>query len=152
VLSKTGLLPGSLVLEITESMLIDNIDETIVVLNSLRQRGIALSIDDFGTGYSSLSYLYRFPIHNLKIDRSFVSQMAISPSHEKIVHTIVTLGRQLGFNAIAEGIETSQQVTILKRLGCDFGQGYWFSKPQPAAEVENWLTQSSAHYRPHPVS
>ncbi|TVQ06566.1 MAG: EAL domain-containing protein [Leptolyngbya sp. DLM2.Bin27] len=156
LLSKTGLLPSGLVLEITESMLIDNIDETIGVLNGLRQRGIALSIDDFGTGYSSLSYLYRFPIHNLKIDRSFVSQITISPRHENIVQTIVTLGRQLGFSAIAEGIETAEQVTILKRLGCDFGQGYWFGKPQPAAEVETWLTQSSAQasapFWPHPVS
>ncbi|PZV21787.1 MAG: PAS domain S-box protein [Leptolyngbya sp.] len=152
ILSKTGLLPSSLVLEITESMLIDNIDDTIMVLNGLRQRRISLSIDDFGTGYSSLSYLYRFPVNNLKIDQSFVSQMATSPSHEKIVHTIINLGRQLGFSAIAEGIETPQQVNTLKRLGCDLGQGYWFGKPRPAAEVSTWLSQSSAHYRPHAVS
>ncbi|MBD1875694.1 EAL domain-containing protein [Nodosilinea sp. FACHB-131] len=152
ILSKTGLLPHSLVLEITESMLIDNIDDTIRVLNGLRQRGIALSIDDFGTGYSSLSYLYRFPISSLKIDRSFVGQMNSSPSHETIVHTIINLGRQLGFRAIAEGIETSQQVSTLKRLGCDYGQGYWFGKPQTAADLEAWLTQSTAHYRPYPVS
>ncbi len=152
ILSKTGLLPHSLVLEITESMLIDNIDDTIVVLNGLRQRHISLSIDDFGTGYSSLSYLYRFPINNLKIDRSFVSQMATSPSHEKIVHTIINLGRQLGFSAIAEGIETPQQVNTLKCLGCDLGQGYWFGKPRPADEVATWLSQSSARYRPRVVS
>ncbi|WP_017299419.1 bifunctional diguanylate cyclase/phosphodiesterase [Nodosilinea nodulosa] len=152
VLAKTGLSPGSLVLEITESMLIDNIDETIVVLNGLRRRGIALSIDDFGTGYSSLSYLYRFPINTLKIDRSFVSQMDTSPSHEKIVHTIINLGRQLGFRAIAEGIETPQQVSTLKRLTCDYGQGYWFGKPQTATDVEAWLMQASAYYRPHSIS
>lgn len=152
ILQKTGLVPPSLVLEITESMLIDNIDDTIRVLSGLRQRGIALSIDDFGTGYSSLSYLYRFPINNLKIDRSFVSQMEASPSHETIVHTIINLGRQLGFRAIAEGIETSQQVNTLKRLGCDYGQGYWFGKPQTAADIETWLAQSSAQYRPYPVS
>ena len=152
VLAKTGLRPHSLVLEITESMLIDNIDDTITVLNGLRQRGIALSIDDFGTGYSSLSYLYRFPIDSLKIDRSFVSQMDTSPSYEKIVHTIINLGRQLGFKAIAEGIETPQQVNTLKRLSCDYGQGYWFGKPQAAAAIEAWLTQANAHYHPHPVS
>ncbi|WP_317034276.1 EAL domain-containing protein [Nodosilinea sp. E11] len=151
VLAKTKLSPHNLVLEITESMLIDNIDDTIAVLNGVRQRGIALSIDDFGTGYSSLSYLYRFPINSLKIDRSFVSQMETSPSHETIVHTIINLGRQLGFRAIAEGIETPQQVNTLKRLSCDFGQGYWFSRPQPAADVETWLTQSIAYYRPQPV-
>ncbi|MBD2233980.1 bifunctional diguanylate cyclase/phosphodiesterase [Phormidium tenue] len=152
ILNKTGLLAHSLVLEITESMLIDNIDDTIRVLNGLRQRGIALSIDDFGTGYSSLSYLYRFPINSLKIDRSFVGQMNTSPSHETIVHTIINLGRQLGFRAIAEGIETPQQVSTLKRLGCDYGQGYWFGKPQSATDLEAWLTQSTAHYRPYPVS
>ncbi|MFQ4135159.1 putative bifunctional diguanylate cyclase/phosphodiesterase, partial [Nodosilinea sp. PGN35] len=152
ILQETELLPRSLVLEITESMLIDNIDDTIHVLNGLRQRGIALSIDDFGTGYSSLSYLYRFPISSLKIDRSFVSQMETSPSHETIVHTIINLGRQLGFQAIAEGIETPQQVNTLKRLGCDYGQGYWFGKPQAAAAVELWLTQPTAYYRPYPVS
>jgi len=151
LLRKTGLPPSSLVLELTESMLIDNIDDTIAVLNGLRQRGIALSIDDFGTGYSSLSYLYRFPITSLKIDRSFVSQMATSPSHEKIVHTIINLGRQLGFRAIAEGIETSHQVSTLKRLNCDYGQGYWFGKPQPAADVEGWLAQATAYYRPQVV-
>lgn len=152
ILSRTGLLAHSLVLEITESMLIDNIDDTIRVLNGLRQRGIALSIDDFGTGYSSLSYLYRFPISSLKIDRSFVAQMNTSPSHETIVHTIINLGRQLGFRAIAEGIETPQQVSTLKRLSCDYGQGYWFGKPQTAADLEAWLTESTAHYRPYPVS
>ncbi|MBW4482242.1 MAG: EAL domain-containing protein [Tildeniella torsiva UHER 1998/13D] len=152
ILQTTGILSASLVLEITESMLIDNIDDTIHVLNGLRRRGIALSIDDFGTGYSSLSYLYRFPINNLKIDRSFVSQMQTSPGHETIVHTIINLGRQLGFRAIAEGIETPQQVNTLKRLGCDYGQGYWFGKPQAAADIETWLAQSSAHYRPYPVS
>jgi diguanylate cyclase (GGDEF)-like protein len=152
ILSRTGLLAHSLVLEITESMLIDNIDGTIRVLNGLRQRGIALSIDDFGTGYSSLSYLYRFPISSLKIDRSFVGQMNTSPSHETIVHTIINLGRQLGFRAIAEGIETPQQVSTLKRLGCDHGQGYWFGKPQAAVDIDTWLAQSRAHYRPYPVS
>jgi diguanylate cyclase (GGDEF)-like protein/PAS domain S-box-containing protein len=152
VLHKTGLSPRSLVLEITESMLVDNIDDTIAVLHGLRQRGIALSIDDFGTGYSSLSYLHRFPISSLKIDRSFVSQMETSPSHEKIVHTIINLGRQLGFRAIAEGIETPEQVNTLKRLNCDYGQGYWFSKPQAAADVEVWLTNAIAHYRPQAVS
>ncbi|MBE9159651.1 EAL domain-containing protein [Nodosilinea sp. LEGE 06152] len=152
VLHNANLSPRSLVLEITESMLIDNIDDTITVLNGLRQRGIALSIDDFGTGYSSLSYLYRFPITSLKIDRSFVSQMETSLSHEKIVHTIINLGRQLGFRAIAEGIETSEQVSALKRLGCDCGQGYWFGRPQPAAEVDSWLAQATTYYRPHPVA
>ncbi|MGB3199362.1 MAG: EAL domain-containing protein, partial [Nodosilinea sp.] len=152
VLHNANLSPRSLVLELTESMLIDHIDDTIMVLNGLRQRGIGLSIDDFGTGYSSLSYLYRFPITSLKIDRSFVSQMETSLSHEKIVHTIINLGRQLGFQAIAEGIETAEQVNALKRLGCNYGQGYWFGRPQPAAEVDSWLAQTTTYYRPQPVA
>jgi EAL domain-containing protein (putative c-di-GMP-specific phosphodiesterase class I) len=78
--------------------------------------------------------------------------METSLSHETIVHTIINLGRQLGFRAIAEGIETSEQVSALKRLGCDYGQGYWFGRPQPAAEIDSWLTQATAYYRPYPVA
>ncbi len=151
ILPKAGLPPRSLALELTESMLIDHIDDTMTVLNGLHQRGIFLSIDDFGTGYSSLSYLYQFPIDNLKIDQSFISQMETSSSHEKIVHTIITLGRQLGFRAIAEGIETPQQVATLRRLGCHYGQGYWFGRPQSATDVEAWLTTATAQYQSHPL-
>lgn len=142
ILAHTGLSPQSLVLEITESMLIDDIQATLTVLHALRQRSIALSIDDFGTGYSSLSYLYQFPINHLKIDRSFVSQMQASPHHYKIVETIITLAHQLGFTAIAEGIETQADVNLLRNLGCDLGQGYWFSKPQPAQVIDRWLAET----------
>ncbi|QQE65782.1 hypothetical protein GFS31_24720 [Leptolyngbya sp. BL0902] len=142
ILARTGLLPQSLVLEITESMLIDDIQATLTVLHALRQRSIALSIDDFGTGYSSLSYLYQFPINHLKIDRSFVSQMQTSPHHAKLVETIITLAHQLGFTAIAEGIETKADVQTLKNLTCDLGQGYWFGKPQPATAIDQWLAES----------
>ncbi len=139
ILARTGLPPQALVLEITESMLIDEIQATLAVLHALRQRSISLSIDDFGTGYSSLSYLYQFPINHLKIDRSFVSQMQTSPHHHKIVETIITLAHQLGFTAIAEGIEAEAEVKTLQQLHCDLGQGYWFGKPQPAAAIEQWL-------------
>lgn len=142
ILTHTGLNPQSLVLEITESMLIDDIQATLAVLHALRQRSIALSIDDFGTGYSSLSYLYQFPINHLKIDRTFVSQMQTSPHHYKIVETIITLAHQLGFTAIAEGIETEADRHILQQLTCDLGQGYWFGKPQPAAAIDAWLSQT----------
>jgi EAL domain-containing protein (putative c-di-GMP-specific phosphodiesterase class I) len=141
ILARTELPAQSLVLEITESMLIDDIQATLVVLHALRQRSISLSIDDFGTGYSSLSYLYQFPINHLKIDRSFVSQMQTSPHHHKIVETIITLAHQLGFTAIAEGIEAEAEVNTLQQLHCDLGQGYYFSKPQPAAAIEQWLSQ-----------
>jgi len=147
ILQTTGLPPNSLVLEITESMLIGNVDETLAVLQALQRRSIAISIDDFGTGYSSLSYLYKFPIDHLKIDRSFISQMQSSPHHRKIVATIVTLAHQMGFQAIAEGIETQEQVGTLKMLQCDYGQGYWFSYPQPAADMEIWMSKALAHCR-----
>lgn len=146
LLQATGLAPHSLVVELTESMLIGNVTETLAILNALQQRSIAISIDDFGTGYSSLSYLYKFPINHLKIDQSFVSQMQTSPHHRKIVATIITLAHQLGFQAIAEGIETQDQVNTLKVLQCDHGQGYWFSHPQPAADIEIWLQQMFSGY------
>lgn len=146
ILCKTQLHPRHLVLEITESMLIDDIQATLAILRALRQRAIAISIDDFGTGYSSLSYLYQFPLNHLKIDRSFVSQMQTSPHHHKIVETIITLSHQLGLKAIAEGIETQDQVNTLRRLSCDLAQGYWFGKPQPAPDIETWLRQSIGQY------
>ncbi|WP_225913782.1 bifunctional diguanylate cyclase/phosphodiesterase [Leptolyngbya ohadii] len=118
-----------LTLEITESMLIHNVEDTIKILNRLRERGIQTSIDDFGTGYSSLSYLHRLPVDTLKIDRSFVSNMQESDGNCEIVETILALSNQLGLAAIAEGIETQQQLERLQNLGCELGQGYFFSQP-----------------------
>jgi diguanylate cyclase (GGDEF)-like protein/PAS domain S-box-containing protein len=128
VLRETGLPAPSLKLEITESMVMENIDTAIGMLTQLRNLGVGISIDDFGTGYSSLSYLHRFPIDTLKIDRSFVTQMTDNTENAEIVRTIVTLARSLGMNVIAEGVETAAQLTQLRDLGCDFGQGYLFSK------------------------
>lgn len=133
ILAHTGHPPQSLVLEITESMLVDDVQATLAVLHALRQRSIDLSIDDFGPDCASLSYLYQFPINHLEIDRSFVSQMQASHHHYKIVETMITLSHQLDFTAIAEGIETEADVDTLRKLGCDLGQGYWFGKPKPVA-------------------
>lgn len=131
-----------LCLEITESMLLSDSDTTIELLSLIRQRGIAISIDDFGTGYSSLSYLYRLPVNTLKIDQSFVSQMQTDYRNYKIVETLITLSHQLELDVIAEGIETEAQYLALHRLGCERGQGFWFSKPLPPDRVEavlsNW--------------
>jgi diguanylate cyclase (GGDEF)-like protein/PAS domain S-box-containing protein len=127
-LRETGLPSSNLKLEITESMVMENFDTAIQMLTQLRNLGVGLSIDDFGTGYSSLSYLHRFPIDTLKIDRSFVTQMTDNTENAEIVRTIVTLARSLGMNVIAEGVETRAQLTQLRDLGCDFGQGYLFSK------------------------
>ncbi len=99
------------------------------MLRQLRALGVKLSIDDFGTGYSSLSYLHRFPIDTLKIDRSFVSRMTDNQENAEIVRTIVVLAQNLGMDVVAEGVETNDQLALLKKLGCENGQGYYFSKP-----------------------
>ncbi|HKG14339.1 MAG TPA: EAL domain-containing protein, partial [Pyrinomonadaceae bacterium] len=142
VLRDTGLPSSNLKLEITESMVMENIDTAIQMLAQLRNLGVGLSIDDFGTGYSSLSYLHRFPIDTLKIDRSFVTQMTDNTENAEIVRTIVTLARSLGMNVIAEGVETGAQLMQLRDLGCDFGQGYLFSKAVGAPAALELLAKS----------
>ena len=117
-------------------MLIENIHQTIDLLKELKLRKNQISIDDFGTGYSSLNYLHRLPADNLKIDRSFVSQMQEGNRNYQVVNTIIALSNQLGLTVVAEGIETPQQLQWLQQLGCEFGQGYLFSKPLPAEEIE----------------
>jgi len=136
MLAETGLDGDSITLEITESMLIEKIQDTIDLLDQLKARKIKISIDDFGTGYSSLNYLHCLPADNLKIDRSFVAQMLEGNRNYQIVSTIIALSNELGLSVIAEGIETPHQLQWLKQLGCEFGQGYLFSKPLPAKEIE----------------
>jgi EAL domain-containing protein (putative c-di-GMP-specific phosphodiesterase class I) len=109
------------------------------MLMQLRGLGVGLSIDDFGTGYSSLSYLHRFPIDTLKIDRSFVTQMTDNSENAEIVRTIVTLARSLDMHVIAEGVETGEQLRRLGGLGCDYGQGYLFSRPVGAGQAVELL-------------
>ncbi|WP_319422398.1 two-component system response regulator [Pleurocapsa sp. FMAR1] len=142
ILQETGLNGNCLRLEITESVLIDPEGCIQNTLKQIRERNIKLSIDDFGTGYSSLSYLRRFPIDNLKIDRSFIEQMNYDLENLEIVRVIITLAKTLGMDAISEGVETPQQLQQLKALGCEFGQGFLFSKPLPSIGVESML----AHY------
>ena len=141
ILSETNLDGSSLTLEITESMLIENAEDVITLLSQFRSRSIQISIDDFGTGYSSLSYLHRFPIHSLKIDRSFVSRIGGEGSNRDIAEVIVTLTHQLGLVAIAEGIETERQLYRLKALGCELAQGYFLSQPLTAEAAERLLKQ-----------
>ncbi|WP_052055653.1 PAS domain S-box protein [Myxosarcina sp. GI1] len=143
ILQQTDLDGQFLNLEITESMLIDNVDCTITLLKQLQTRGIQISIDDFGTGYSSLSYLHRLPINTLKIDRSFVSAMKEGDKNHQIVKTITALSNQLEIDTIAEGIEIPYQLETLKNLGCKFGQGYLFSQPLSQAEAEALLASAS---------
>ncbi|BFM41040.1 EAL domain-containing protein [Synechocystis sp. LKSZ1] len=118
----------AITLEITESMLVENVEKTIILLQQLQHQGIQISIDDFGTGYSSLNYLYQFPVHSLKIDQSFIQAMLDSSRSHKIVETIITLSHQLGIQSIAEGIETPSHLAQLHQLGCEFAQGYLFAK------------------------
>jgi diguanylate cyclase (GGDEF)-like protein len=143
ILQETGLEPFCLKLEITESAVMENAESTTRLLNQLREIGVQLSIDDFGTGYSSLSYLHRFPIDTLKIDRSFVSRMGKAGENSEIVQTIITLAKNLEMDVIAEGVETAEQVEILRKLDCRYGQGYLFSKPQPAADIEKLMKQQT---------
>lgn len=128
-------------LEVTESVLMDKAEHAIAVLQRIQACGIQISVDDFGTGYSSLAYLNRLPINTLKIDRSFVSQMTQDSKDFDIVKTIITLAHTLEIDVVAEGIETQAQLNLLRSLSCEYGQGYFFSKPLPPTDVPNWMQQ-----------
>ncbi len=132
VIDETGLRPGSLKLELTETLLMHHYEGAIQKMHHLRDMGIKLSIDDFGTGYSSLSHLHRFPIDFLKVDRSFVGRVGQDARESEIVKVIVGLGRNLGMQVIAEGVETSEQAGFLRDLECEYGQGYYFARPLDA--------------------
>lgn len=135
ILSQNNLDSSSLKLEITESILMENVEAVSHLLLALRSRHIGLCLDDFGTGYSSLSYLHRFPVNSLKIDRSFVMRMQPNDENSEIVRAIITLAHSLRMDVIAEGVEKEQQWTQLKALGCQKGQGYFFSKPLSEQEA-----------------
>jgi len=141
-LENSKLNPHCLKLEITESVVMENAEAAAQMFKQLRSLGVQLSIDDFGTGYSSLSYLHRFPLNYLKIDRSFVSRLT-TDNDNAIVRTISTLARNLGMEVIAEGIETEEQFQQLKMLGCEYGQGYLFSRPVGNEGVDHLLAQDS---------
>jgi diguanylate cyclase (GGDEF)-like protein len=134
VLNRTGLDPQWLELEITESVLMGDIESIVARMDALRKLGVSLSIDDFGTGYSSLSYLSRFPIATLKIDRAFIADVQTNPNTAEIARAIIGLSRGLNLEVVAEGAEVIEQVDFLKDHGCDLVQGYFYSKPLPAEE------------------
>jgi diguanylate cyclase (GGDEF)-like protein/PAS domain S-box-containing protein len=142
VLGETGLEPQWLELEITESILMKNLEVSIEVLNNLRSMGIHVSLDDFGTGYSSLNYLKRLPIDTLKIDKSFVDNITVDPKDEIIAKAIIELAHKMGLDIIAEGVEYIEQFNFLKKNKCDKVQGYLFSKPVPSEEFEQLLRKS----------
>ncbi|RSM73118.1 diguanylate cyclase [Actinoplanes sp. ATCC 53533] len=144
VLAETGMPVDQLCLEMTESVLLTDTDENLTQLQRLKALGVTLAMDDFGTGYSSLAYLRRYPMDILKIDRSFVDRLGGDREDEALVRTIVRLGRNLGMTTVAEGIEEAAQLAILRDLECDLAQGYFLSRPLPAAEAGRVLTEGLA--------
>lgn len=136
ILQETGLDARSLRLEITESVIMDGAEAAAAVLAQLKALGLRVHMDDFGTGYSSLSYLNRFPIDTIKIDWSFINKMVVNGDNSGIVQTIVMLAHELGIDAIAEGVETAEQLAQLRALKCEYGQGYFFSRPLDREAVE----------------
>ncbi len=140
-ISESGLDPRALTLEITETALMRNAQETARRLRAVKDRGVRIAIDDFGTGYSSLSHLQRFPVDALKIDRSFLSQLAENPEGETLLRTLVQLGKALSIETLAEGIEHRHELTLLQEEDCDSGQGYLFARPLEAGEAERFLCE-----------
>lgn len=143
ILRKTGMPPRLAVLELTETAIITNARCHTGELQSLRDQGVGIEIDDFGTGYSSLSYLRHLPIDTLKIDRSFISQIQISPADEAIVSAILAMAHCLGLKVTAEGVETAAQLEVLRRLGCEVAQGYLFSRPLTAERCRDFLCDAA---------
>jgi len=135
ILAQTGASPLQLKLELTESLLADDIEQIIAKMETLQLHGVGFSLDDFGTGYSSLSYLKRLPLDQLKIDQSFVRDVMTDPNDAVIARTIIGLGQSLGLNVIAEGVETTEQRDFLARHGCQAYQGYLYGRPMPAEEL-----------------
>ena len=142
-LEASGLSAHRLELEITELVLLQNSEATLAVLHELRGFGVRISLDDFGTGYSSLSYLRSFPFDKIKIDRSFISELATRDDSMAIVRAVTGLGKSLGIVTTAEGVETAAQFELLRREGCTQAQGYLFSRPVPASEVGRMLSKTS---------
>jgi EAL domain-containing protein (putative c-di-GMP-specific phosphodiesterase class I) len=139
ILKETGFAPDRLELEITESVLMENIEKTSRILADIKGLGIRLAIDDFGTGYSSLGYLKRFPIDTLKIDRSFIREVTTDANDRAITNAVIALAGTMNLEVVAEGIETADQLRFLQESGCRLGQGFLFSRPRPSAEAEELL-------------
>jgi diguanylate cyclase (GGDEF)-like protein/PAS domain S-box-containing protein len=147
VLQRTGLDPHQLCLEVTESVMMDDAETATVTLRKLKELGTCLSIDDFGTGYSSLSYLKRFPVDYVKIDRSFIKDLGNHAVDSEIVRAVIRLASAVGMSAVAEGVETEEQMRRLRALGCPLVQGFYLSRPKPAAEIAPMLAERVDHLR-----
>jgi EAL domain-containing protein (putative c-di-GMP-specific phosphodiesterase class I) len=150
-LQSSGFDPGSLIVEITETAIMRDVAAVVPRLAELKAIGVRVAIDDFGTGYSSLAYLQQFPVDTLKIDRSFIASMADSPESGALIRTLVQLGKTLGLETLAEGIEESEQYSQLQREQCDSGQGYLYARPLEVDAVEAFLAARAVPGRPDPV-
>ena len=140
-IAAAGIDPSQLSFEITESVLMDDVDFSIQILRDLKDIGVGLAIDDFGTGYSSLSYLERFPVDTLKIDQSFITRLGADVADSAIVSAVMALGHALGLTVTAEGVETVEQLRVLGDLGCDAAQGYLFARPIPPSDLPAFVTR-----------
>jgi EAL domain-containing protein (putative c-di-GMP-specific phosphodiesterase class I) len=140
VLDRSGVDAAGLKLEVTESVVMGNAQDTISVLHDLKALGVKLQVDDFGTGYSSLSYLHQLPLDILKIDRSFIVAMALGNKHMSIVRAIIALANTLGLETTAEGVDEVAQAQQLREMGATYGQGYLWSRPVPADQAEALIT------------
>ena len=142
-LNKTGLQGQDIKIEITESLLIKSMSETVKILDAIKNMGVQICIDDFGTGYSSLSYIRRYSFDTLKIDRSFIEHVTREPRDAELVRSIVQMGQNVGMNIVVEGVEDLDQHDLLKELGCHFVQGFLVAKPLPADKIGQWLTDNN---------
>lgn len=143
VLDRTGANPRNLKLELTESMLVDNIEVVIDKMTKLKSYGLSFSVDDFGTGYSSLAYLKRLPLDQLKVDRAFVRDILVDLSSRAIARAIVNLSQAMGISVMAEGVETQEQLDLLISMGCHAYQGFFFSRPVPIEDFEEMLKREA---------
>jgi EAL domain-containing protein (putative c-di-GMP-specific phosphodiesterase class I) len=146
-LAQSGLDPRALVLEVTEGIFLHDSSQTIATLHALKGLGVSLAIDDFGTGYASLSYLKRFPVDILKIDKVFIDSIANGPEDAALAHAVIRLGRTLGLEVVAEGVERSEQVAKLRHQGCELAQGFFFAHPSDPAGINILLTDENDELR-----
>ena len=143
-LGDSGLDPATLTLEITETVLMRKPDTTAHLLTELKGLGVRIAVDDFGTGYSSLAYLRQFPVDSLKIDRTFITGLALSSEAHALTHTLIQLGKAMGLETLAEGVEERDQVRALQLEGCDLAQGFLFARPLTPAALEQFLAENPA--------
>ncbi|MFT7219428.1 MAG: EAL domain-containing protein (putative c-di-GMP-specific phosphodiesterase class I), partial [Candidatus Azotimanducaceae bacterium] len=141
-MATSGIAPTALALEITEGLAMKDLNRNTAMLSDLKNLGVNISMDDFGTGYSSLSYLKRLPLTTLKIDKSFIMDIQDNEDDQEITRAIIAMGQSLNLATLAEGVETEEQLAILSCYGCDYIQGYYYSKPLPADDMTNYLQRA----------